>query len=152
MRLFIGLALMLLGTSLSGQAPDAAEVREQVLRALKGDRQPTERDSTLLVSGAWEALAYLEDTTSDQLYQAVPDYYNFRNGELILKLINPENRNEYGIEMKVPYGLANNILSLYDSETLELRSQWKLLYLDTNYMAMAMNDIYVFFTHTPLQE
>jgi len=131
---------------------DPEAVREKVITALRSSHIPTKADSSYLVAGAWEALAYLEDTSSENLYQAVPDYYSFKNDQLLLKLINPQNKNEYGVEIEVRYELVNNTLLLFDKETGEVKSSWKLLYLDNNYLAMEMDGLFVFFTHTPLQE
>lgn len=151
MKYWFIFSLLFAGLNVQGQL-DPEAVRQKVLKALKEKRVPTSRDSSYLVAGAWEALAYLEDTTTENLFQAVPDYYSFKNGKLLLKLINPQNKNEYGVEIEVNYKLLNNKLLLFDTNTGELKSTWKLLYLDKNYLGMEMDGLFVFFTHTPLQE
>ncbi len=108
-----------------------------------------------LERGAWEALAYLEkeNATQQDLQQAVPDYYSFKNGKLLLKLINPENLNEYGTEVNVPYLIDNqdNVV-LKDPKTDAEKARWQVMYLDANYLAMEVAGLRIFFTQTALQE
>jgi hypothetical protein len=110
--------------------------------------------ATLLQRGAWEALSYLEPASAqsvDDLQEAVPDYYHFYSSEVRIKLINPENSNEYGMDIQISYRISADakIQLLKDGR---IQQQWQLLYLDANYMALEMGDLRVFFTHTPLQE
>ncbi len=119
------------------QLPDSAEVK------------------THLMNGAWESLSYLNegggDYQTDDLLEAVPDYYHFREGKVIIKLIDPNDYNQYGMEATVNYSLRNDEILLIKPGG-EIKDRWQLLYLDGHYMALDMGDLRVFFTHTPAQE
>ncbi|MDZ7848190.1 MAG: hypothetical protein U5L96_16365 [Owenweeksia sp.] len=89
----------------------------------------------------------------EDLREAVPDYYHFEEGLLTLKLINPENYNEYGATVQAPYRLVNEKrIVLLDPNTGEQKDKWDVIYLDANYLALDMGDLRVFFTHTTPQE
>ncbi len=110
--------------------------------------------AALLQRGAWEALSYMEPASAqsvDDLQEAVPDYYHFYPKSVRIKLINPKNSNEYGIDVEVNYRISKSAQIQLLKEG-NIQQQWQLLYLDQNYMALEMGDIRVFFTHTPPQE
>lgn len=105
--------------------------------------------------GAWEALSYLEPraagNTSEDLLEAVPDYYNFSDSTVIIKLVNPNDYNDYGLQLELKFEIKGKQLILYDKKGKE-KDRWSFLYLDKNYLAMDMGEIRVFFTKTPPQE
>ncbi|HBF21201.1 MAG TPA: hypothetical protein DDW81_13955, partial [Cryomorphaceae bacterium] len=82
---------------------------------------------------------------------AVADYYNYQEDEVIIKLINPQDYNSYGMEVNVKYLLNKHNIELLTAQGA-VKDSWQLLYLDHNYLALDMGDIRVFFTHTPAQE
>lgn len=137
-------------------APDPGEVIREVYEVLAGKRPaPTENLEANLKKGAWEALSYLEEQSKmeiEDLREAVPDYYRFFENEVLLKLINPENYNEYGTQVRVTYRVsAKNQILLLDKEG-KVKEEWKVIYLDKNYLALDMGGLRVFFTHTRIQE
>lgn len=138
--------------------PSPEEAIEKVFKVLSGqesaiDKEPAKR----LRAAAWEALAYvpgkgLDTITTFSLQQAVPDYYNFEEGELILKLIDPKDHNRYGQELRVPYGLSAPTINLYDNQGQTVKDKWEIIYLDEFYLALDMGDLRIFFTRTAAQE
>lgn len=100
----------------------------------------------------WEALAYMEEgqmLSIDDLQEAVPDYYYFKNNLLQLKLIDPQNAGEFGTELSVAYDLGSgDVISLINPNSYQVKDSWKILYLDKNYLALDMGDVRVFFIHT----
>jgi hypothetical protein len=139
------------------QSQDPEKVIREVYEVLAGIRTYSTADvEKNLTKGAWEALSYVEEGDTivlEDLREAVPDYYRFRADEAIVKLINPSNYNEYGLEATIPYRLAEGgYIELIDSKTNKVKERWKIIYLDVNYMALDMGELRVFFTHTPVQE
>lgn len=138
------------------EEPDADQVIKQVYEFLTQPPQPVAEASSLIQPSAWEALAYLQSGDNPalaDLQQAVPDYYNFTDSTLVLKLINPEDNNEYGVEIQTPYRIADNSrILLLDAKDGSVRDEWLIIGLDENYLALDMGEIKVFFTHTPAQE
>lgn len=144
-------------TMVKAQSPDPEEVIREVYEVLAGMRNvDTANISSQLEHGAWEALSYIEEADTllvEGLNEAVPDYYRFREGMVILKLINPKNYNEYGMEATLKYRLHNEtVIQLLDSKSGMVKDEWEIIYLDGNYLALDMGDLRVFFTHTPVQE
>lgn len=144
--------------SLSAQSEEGEEALQQVLEILLGeDNYRYEELNEKLMNGAWEALAYLEEVENrefgtEHLQEAVPDYYHFRKDEVLVKLINPENHNEYGMELKMRYEVNDQAkIVLYNSDDI-LKAEWRILYLDEFYMALDMGYLRIFFTHSPPQE
>jgi hypothetical protein len=141
---------------LKAQTDEGEKALNQVLEILtsKADQNHLV-DEKDLEKGAWEALSYLNEKSgeysTEDLLEAVPDYYSYKNGQLILKLINPQNYNEYGLELTVKYQLSGDTVQLF-GENGELKDSWLVLYLDENYLALDMGDLHVFFTHSPIQE
>lgn len=111
---------------------------------------------SLIQLGAWEALSYLEEgesLTKDDLQEAVPDYYQFFKTNVLVKLINPKNTNEYGVEARPLYRLtASGQIELLKPNVLKPVQTWQIIYLDAHYMALEMGGLRVFFTHSPPQE
>lgn len=149
------------GTGLSAQKPPSAEeAMAKVLAVLSGaERNVPETPQELLSAGAWEALAYLEQASlqdslgSDDLREAVPDYYRFRpQGQVILKLIDPADHNRYGVEMTLRYAIEGNELVIMEAQSGVERDRWHLLYLDAYYLALDLGDLRLFFTRTRNQE
>lgn len=141
----------------TAQSPDPEEVIREVYEVLAGMRNvDTANIPGRLEHGAWEALSYIEEADTllvESLNEAVPDYYRFREGVVILKLINPENYNEYGMEATLKYRLHNEtVIQLLDGKSGMVKEEWEIIYLDKNYLALDMGDLRVFFTHTPVQE
>ncbi len=149
--------LLALPGLLFAQSTEATEkARQQVFEALTVADAVLEKPDENLTRGAWEALSYLEESDSlklEDIQEAVPDYYNFSKGVLDLRLIDPQNKTEYGLEVKVPFRLTSSgAIELLDEETMAVKKQWQILYLDGNYLAMDMGDLRVFFVHTPRKE
>ncbi len=143
--------------SFGQEATDPDKVIREVYEVLAGMRSfDTEDINKKLKKGAWEALSYVETSDSivmEDLSEAVPDYYRFKEKEAIVKLINPSNYNEYGLEAVIPYKVnAGGEIQLLDSKTGVVKKNWKIIYLDSNYLALDMGELRVFFTHTPVQE
>ncbi len=139
------------------EANDPEKVIRQVYEVLAGmhtyDKTEMEQN---LKKGAWEALSYVEEADTiviEDLSEAVPDYYRFREGKAVVKLINPQNYNEYGMEAAIPYRLTpEGEIQLINDKTGAVKDSWKIIYVDGNYLALDMGDLRVFFTHTPVQE
>ena len=109
----------------------------------------------LLQSGAWESLSYINEAdmaNADMVSEAVPDYYHFLEKKAIVKLIDQQDVNAYGMELSVDYTLKSGDIYIMNTKTGEVLDRWQLLFLDENYMAMDMGEVRVFFTHTPPQE
>lgn len=109
----------------------------------------------LLKNGAWEALAYLNETDLDsanKVSEAVPDYYNFRESNAVIKLIDQKDINVYGMELEVAYTVKKGTLYIQKPKTGEVLDTWHIMFLDENYMCMDMGDVRVFFTHSRPQE
>lgn len=148
--------LILIGHSIIAQKEQPEEVFEQVLKILTDDEASLpQNQSDLIQKSAWEALTYIEEGKEsynrEDLLEAVPDYYNFKSSTVIIKLIDPNDYNVYGIEVEVNYSILNGKVLLKDDKGTE-KDNWKILYLDENYMAMDMGELRVFFTKTPIQE
>ena len=135
---------------------EGQKVIQQVFDALSGKNAVVEKMAENLQKEAWEALAYLEETDSlsvKNLREAVPDYYNFNEEELILKLIDPEDNNQYAVEIIATYRLTQDQhIELRDMSGEKLKDRWKIIYLDANYLALDMGDLRLFLTHTRPQE
>lgn len=149
-----------LWVAVNAQEDPRADAIEQVYKALTATGEDVkgkdgEKLKEDLERGAWEALSYMEENpqpVKEDLQEAVPDYYHFKGGEVLLKLISPKNRNEYGTQLTINYKLANNTIELTKKGKLEVVDRWVILYLDENYMALDMGQLRVFFTHAPEQE
>ncbi|MGB0175534.1 MAG: hypothetical protein ACPF9D_00110 [Owenweeksia sp.] len=143
---------------LMAQEDEGEKALKKVLEVLTV-KEPQLPDVTqlpgMLQKGAWEALSYINEGAgeydTDDLLEAVPDYYNFGESEVIIKLIDPNDYNQYGIEVTVKYRVLSGKVELLNPQG-ELKSSWELLYLDKHYMALDMGELRVFFTHTPVQE
>lgn len=154
MRYWIVGLLVLVANKGNAQDLNPEEVIQQVYNILAGtDTSAANPDIALLGKGAWEALSYLEENAGmgiETLNEAVPDYYHFKPNVLILKLIDTQNQNEYGMELEVQYRLTDDlIVELLDPKTRKVKDRWKIMYLDENYLALDMGDLRLFFTHTP---
>ena len=152
-----GILYFLGGWALHAQPKENSELlKEQVFQFLTQAPTQVSGAARLLKASAWEALAYLEssrDTTADMLNQAVPDYYNFQESTLIIKLIDPDNVNDYGVTINTPYRIQKDrSVVLFDPETGRINKEWRIIGLDEHYLALDMGDIKVFFTHIPEQE
>jgi hypothetical protein len=121
-------------------------------KSIPSDHQNIEK---LLSRAPWEALAYLpvgiEPDTND-LQQAVPDYYRFRDGTLLLRLIDPKNQNQFGMSTEVGYKLKDQDIVIIDPSTGGEADRWQIIYLDKNYLALDMLEFRIFFTRTAPQE
>ncbi|GEM_PF-777568 len=144
--------------------PEAISPKEAITKVFEvlskqEGRLPASADSTnvLLQKGAWEALAYVnaagkDSLTKADLQEAVPDYYRFYKNQLLLKLINQDNYNEYGTEASVPYFCNGKVISILDPDTGAAKDKWTILYLDAYYLALDYGDLRVFFVQTNPQE
>lgn len=141
---------------LSAQSDIKAEdALQKVFNVLSGEEKSNcqAQCDSLLNIGAWEALAYLDLASSfslsiEDLKEAVPDYYQFKEGKLYFKLINPENHNEYGYAGQLQYNWDAQSLTVLNPKTGAIKDKWKVLYLDENYLALQMDDLRVFLSHT----
>lgn len=119
------------------------------------EKQAVKLEYAKIKLGAWEALSYLEEKQvefiEEDLLEAVPDYYNFSDSTVIIKLVNPNDYNDYGIQLELKYEVIGKELILYDKKEKE-KDRWSILYLDKNYLALDMGQLRVFFTKTPPQE
>lgn len=154
------LILSFLALSLQAQDPSGEEAIAKVFAVLSGaeTKLPSlEERNPLLQKGAWEALAYIDRSrvlmpSAEDLMEAVPDYYHFKKDYFLFKLINPKNHNEYGFEGQLKYRWEKRDLVVLSRDGKEEKDRWTLLYLDENYLALKMGDLYVFFTKTrPLE-
>lgn len=142
------------GTDLTAQ-----RALEKVLKVLRGSATftPSGKSEEHLCNGAWEALAYSEEQNdslqASDISQAVPDYYHFyENKTLLLKLIDPDDYNQYGQELRLQYAMEEGYIVIQDKKTGAEKDRWEILYLDKLYMALDLGELRVFFTHTPVQE
>jgi len=133
---------------------ESEDALQKVFNVLSGEEKSnceTKCDSLLKI-GAWEALAYLDLGSSfslslEDLKEAVPDYYQFKNGQLFFKLINPENHNEYGYTGQLQYNWEAQSINVLNPKTKAVKDKWKVLYLDENYLALEMGELRVFLSH-----
>ncbi len=151
------LPLLFFSLSLYSQDISGDQAIAKVFNVLSGKEEllpPSGQRDSLLQIGAWEALAYLEKGAAlqDDLREAVPDYYHFKEDHFIFKLIDPNDHNHYGFEGQLKYRWEKNQLLVLSPNGEVVKDRWKLLYLDENYLALAMDDLRVFFTHTRPQE
>ena len=154
------LLFILISCSLSAQDSTAEAAINKVYRVLSGEesRVPAAADRiSLLQIAAWEALAYIDRArvlkpSREDLREAVPDYYHFKKDRVIFKLIDQKDYNLYGFEGSLPYRWEGEYVVILSADGKEEKDRWKLLYLDTNYMALQMGHLSVFFTHSPKQE
>lgn len=151
------IALMAIAIPSKGQV-DPEQAIAKVFRVLAGEETnfPAKADS-LLQNGAWEALAYIDlaaklKPQKEDLQEAVPDYYRFKGKELIFKLIDPKDHNQYGFQGKLEYRWQKQFVLVINPKNGTERDRWKVLYLDGEYLALEMGDLRVFFAHTPPQE
>lgn len=159
MRIFILIITIISAGSLRSQEQQisADEAIQKVYDILSGEEKgPVKKPSEAIMAGAWEALAYLNYTkdslSKEDVQEAVPDYYRFREKFLILKLIDQQDYNHYGTELKVPYLVENNRVLVYDPQGKAVKDQWLIIYLDDSYLALEMGDLRLFFTRTQNQE
>lgn len=139
------------------KAPTGEEAIAKVLAVLKGEEQSAVIEPKYLRRGAWEALAYLatdsiKQAKAEDLAQAVPDYYRFRDDRVLLKLIDQENSNRYGLEMDLPYRIEQDAIIVMDKKGQAEKARWQILYLDDNYLALNMDGLRLFFSRTAPQE
>jgi len=152
---FLVLVLCLGYYGSNGQAGIKAEdALQKVFNVLSGEEKSNceAQCDSLLNIGAWEALAYLDLASSfslslEDLKEAVPDYYQFKEGQLYFKLINPKNHNEYGYSGHLQYILEAQSITVLNPKTKAVKDKWKVLYLDENYLALEMDDLRVFLSH-----
>jgi hypothetical protein len=158
LKLFKPLTLLLLFTSsfLNGQssAVDSEKAIQKVFEVLSAKEKGScgLNCDSLLNIGAWESLAYVDLNASfnlsiEDLKEAVPDYYQFKDGQLYFKLINPENHNDYGYMGQLNYTWEAQSIKLIDPKSKSIKDKWEVLYLDSNYLALQMDDLRVFLTH-----
>lgn len=150
--------LSLISTVAFAQDTDGTKAIAKVFKVLSGAEKaiPLAKDS-LLQAGAWEALAYLDvsrqlQSTPADLQEAVPDYYRFKNGGVLFRLIDQEDSNQYGYEGKLSYRWEGDYLVIHSISGLQEKDRWQLLYVDKQYLALRMGDLRVFFTHAKAQE
>lgn len=150
--LFFNLLLAICPQSSFGQG--SQEATKKVLDILS-KKEVAIMEFDKLKLGAWEALSYLEERqvqfVEEDLLEAVPDYYNFSDSTVIIKLVNPNDYNDYGIQLELRYEIKGKELILFDKKGKE-KDRWTFLYLDNNYLALDMGQLRVFFTKTPIQE
>ncbi len=136
------------------QSQDQRSPTEKVLDILT-QKESIKLEYDKLNLGAWEALSYLDakkaEYAEEDLLEAVPDYYHFLDSTVIVKLVNPNDYNDYGLQLELKYKILAKELILYDKKGKE-KDRWTFLYLDQNYLAMDMGGLRVFFTKTPVQE
>lgn len=154
------LIILLLSCSLSAQETTGEEAINKVFKVLSGAEKEIpapEKREELLKHGAWEALAYIDRSKAMQLsredlQEAVPDYYRFKDQKVIFKLIDQKNYNQYGYEGVLPYHWQGKQIVILSKDGKAEKDRWDLLYLDAHYLALRMGEISVFFTHTKAQE
>lgn len=160
MRIYFLLLITISGYHLNAQLTDTDKQEEaltMVFTTLTLQKPAIiGKADSLIQLGAWEALSYLEEgenLTKNDLQEAVPDYYQFFKTNVLVKLINPKNTNEYGVEARPTYRItATGQIELLKPNVLKPVQTWQIIYLDLNYMALEMAGLRVFFTHTPPQE
>ena len=153
---WMGILLISIIPQVYCQKDPVQEVFEQVLNTLTITKpELPENKAMYLQKTSWEALSYMVEKeggyTTEDLLEAVPDYYHFLDGTVIVKLINPKDNNSYGLEMELSYKVQAGEILLFDKQN-RLKDSWRILYLDANYMALDMGDLRVFFVHTSSQE
>ena len=149
--LFLFTCSLLAGQSTSVDSEKAIQKVFEVLSTKEKGDCGINCDSLLNV-GAWESLAYVDLNASfnlsiEDLMEAVPDYYQFKDGQLYFKLINPENSNDYVYEGQLNYKWEAQSIKLIDPKTSSIKDKWEVLYLDSNYLALQMDNLRVFLTH-----
>lgn len=148
--------LWVFGTKAQGEPMQSEDAIQKVFEVLSGKQNNIAEDvSTKLKSEPWESLAYLDfskdSLTLGDLREAVPDYYYFDGDRLNLKLRDPNDYNAFGVEIEVKYVIEGSQIKVYELESGILKDEWEILYLDAYYLALAMDYIRVFFTHTKLK-
>jgi hypothetical protein len=150
------LIIVLCAGSLNGQTAtaDSEKALQKVFEVLSGKEKSncSSYCDSLINIGAWESLAYVDlnaafNLSLEDIDEAVPDYYQFKEGQLFFKLINPENHNEYGYVGKLQYTWQAQSIKVIDPKSQEVKDKWEVLYLDSNYLALQMDDLRVFLTH-----
>lgn len=147
------IAFPLLSQDANSTGQQAIEKVFRVLSKQEVNIPNTNKIDSLLMLGAWESLAYIDMTQSFQineesLQEAVPDYYQFKANKLYFQLINPQNHNEYGYQGQLHYVVEGEQISLRDLKTKEEKDRWQIIYLDANYLALEMDQLRVFLSHT----
>tara|TARA_R110002050_G_scaffold136928_1_gene260255 strand:+ start:14934 stop:15428 length:495 start_codon:yes stop_codon:yes gene_type:complete len=149
--LLLSSSCFLHGQSATVSSEQAIQKVFEVLSAKQKNSCGLNCDSLLKI-GAWESLAYVDLSLSfnlsiEDIKEAVPDYYQFKDGKLYFKLINPENYNEYGYTGQLNYAWEAQSLKLIDPKSKHVKDSWEVLYLDENYLALQMDDLRVFLSH-----
>lgn len=101
----------------------------------------------LLSKASWEALAYWETTSPKEvayMQEAVADQYTFNAGNFNITLRDPNNASQYLKPILGSYTLNNNLLQLQSDAGKTILM--KLIYLDTNYLVLEIDDMRLFFT------
>ncbi len=135
--------------SLSAQSQNKDSTIYVVLHALTADgisvSQPIK---DLLINASWEALAYWETTDPknlDYLHEAVGDIYTFGNDlSFILRMIDKNNQNQFGLEIKGTYQLNEYDLILKAENGKYITS--KIRYLDKLYLILEFDGLRIFYT------
>lgn len=147
--------MCLSATLWSQEDQEVEEVQQQVYEFLTQPPAIPDNASQLLVNAAWEALAYLDlslDHTPADLQEAVPDYYNFQDSIVYIRLVDPANPGESEFRYQAIYTLADGLISLVKTQDAKAVSEWRIIAIDQHYLALDMGDVRVFFTHTSERE
>lgn len=158
-RAVIGLLIIMIllpWSHIKAQEDRQQSARQKVAEALSGKSRSGRIKKDQLEADAWEALSYLrekDNLSPENLEEAVPDYYRFHKGMVELRLVDPKRSGEYQREIILQYELNNEgKITLRDTKTGRIIDNWRVLYLDDNYLALDMGDLRVFFNHTRVQQ
>ena len=157
MKSFLIVTLSFITISAQAQEDAASKAREHMFKVLTAaDGVFIEDVVENMERAPWEALAYMEEDkmlSAEDLQEAVPDYYRFKNNLLQLKLVDPKNLGSFGTQVTIPYKVDNDeTILLLNPRNDEVKDSWDVLYLDKNYLALDMGDVRLFFIHTTIKE
>lgn len=145
-----GLLILLLGLpGIAQDPPSQSQAQKKVLAILSGEESRVPQEAAALLSQTgWEALAYLEmpvpQGQDTALQQAVGDRYYF--GEDSLQVSLKQRQGAKAESFAVPYRVSNARVVVAEESGGQESSLWKILYLDSHYLALDMDGLRVFFT------
>ncbi len=146
--------VLLVTQTITAQINPAQQALNQVTKVLSGTAYfDTTQIHTLLQAQPWEALAYVhkgDSIISENLEEAVPDYYHFSNDSILhIKLVDQSNAPNFQNTITVKYKLNAQLeIELIKPNLAAPKIVWTIIYIDENYFALDFGDVRMFMNTT----
>jgi len=119
---------------------------DRVLKVLSSPATQLPKNAISILEGhSWEAIAYWDPGTEaigENLFESVPDVYYFNSGTFKI-FLQTQGGNPQRINGQ--YTLFGSEIQIFKKEEKEIIDRWHILYLSSEYLALDLGDMHVFF-------